>query len=205
MYPDFLDRSDLFAYTRTFSFKPSLSDQTLTIRKSNRLYRGYPSLYPGKALLSSLFEAFDTDISGISPDELNEEIFIKVNGNSPIDMIRAATAMDFLWNPSSYSPEMSTYKVLLYLFDKSYADELVYFNNLYFRLMAVCIDLESNGFAQRAVKLGDELIIQMNYHWDNLQGLSEDYLMLLNDLNDLKNSVISRFYKAREIPPGNPQ
>lgn len=201
MYPDFIDKSDLYAYLSDNKLQTTLFDQTLTIQKSNRLNKGYASLYPGKALLASIFEPYDTEIAGISPSDFNNEVFIRINGNSPLDVIRTATAMDYLWNPSAYSPVFSTYKVLLQLFDKDYADEMIQFNNLYFRLSAVCIDLENNGFAQRAVKLGEEIIIQMNYHWDNLEGLSNDHLDLLNDLNDYKNTVISRFYRALDLPP----
>ncbi len=206
MYPEFLDKSDLYSYLSDNKIQTSLFDQTLTIHKSNRLNQGYASLYPGKALMSSIFEPYDTEITGISPGDFNNEVFIRINGNSVLDVIRTATAMDYFWNPSAYSPAFSTYKVLLQLFDKFYADEMIRFNNLYFRLLAVCIDLENNGFAQRAVKLGDEIIVQMNYHWENLEGLSQDHLELLNDLNDYKNAVISRFYRARDLlPASSPQ
>ena len=179
---------------------PELSflDHSLTYRTGSRYYGNYYSLYPGKALTGILFRPYDTRIIGVDPGDFSNEVLLKVNDFSEITRIRLATAVDYFWNTSLYDPAISLWKILNYSYGKDIAREIVWFNDLYFKLLSISLNMELNGYNQKHEKQASELIIELNSHWENLKTLLESEYEFLNDLSDLKNGIISRYYQAQK-------
>ncbi|MBE0655118.1 MAG: hypothetical protein IH594_15050, partial [Bacteroidales bacterium] len=162
-----IDPMDMFG----FSAAPSLSfmDFSLSYRSESSYYGNYYSLFPGKALTGIIFKPFDTQIAGIQPESFHHEILVKTNDLSELAQIRLATAADFLWNTSHYNPVTSLWKVLNSKYGREAAKELVIFNDLYFKLLSVSLEMEMKGYNQRIEKQGEELVIQINLHWDKIK------------------------------------
>lgn len=191
-----IDAMDLYGIRGTPEL--SLLDHSLTYQTASRYYGNYYSLYPGKALTGVIFKPYDTRIIGIDPEDFNYEALLKVNDFSEITRIRVATAVDYFWNTSLYDPAISLWKILTYSYGKEIAREIVYFNDLYFKLLSISLNMELNGYNQKHEKQASELIIELNSRWDKLKILLESEYEFLNDLSDLKNSIISRYYQAQK-------
>jgi len=196
-YAELIDATDLHNFNNVN--KLSFLDYSLEYRASGSYFRNYYSMYPGKALFGIIFEPYSTRMSGISIDRFNNEAILKVSDFSEISQLRIATAIDYLWNRDSYNPDFSIWKVLVYKYGREIARELILFNDLFYKLLSVSLEMELNGYNQRLDRQGEELIIQLNRHWDVIKGsLSEKHLDFLNDLSDLKNGMISRFYQSQK-------
>ncbi len=191
-----IDATDLYGLRGT----PELCflDHSLTYQTRSGFFSHYYSLYPGKALTGVIFNPYDTKIIGIDPEDFNSETLLKVNDFSEMTWIRLATATDYFWNSSLYDPAISLWKILIHRYGKEVATEIVYFNDIYYKLLSISLNMELNGYNQKHEKQAGELIIQLNSHWDRLKFLLESEIDFLNDLSDLKNSIISRFYQAQK-------
>lgn len=191
-----IDPIDIYGFNNTGSV--SIMDYSLTFRTESTYFGNYYSLYPGKALSGAIFKAFDTRITGIQPEEFNREMFLKVNDLSVVTRIRLATAADYLWNNSQYDPSFSLWKTLVNMFGMDVAKEIILFNDLYFKILSISLDFDLNGYNQKLEKQGEELIIQLNNHWDKIKISLENHIQILNELSDMKNGIISKFYQVQK-------
>ena len=169
------------------------------MRRESCLTGSYYSLYSGRALTGSLFDGFNTDVVDIEPDMFNNEFIFDIEDFSELNMIRLLSSVDYLWNSSSFNSVFSSWKVLLTLYGKKTAQNLVLFNDAYYKLFAIIIDIEKEGPHARLNKSGEQLITDMNKYWDEITLSLAAHLNLLNELSDLKNTLISRYYQSRKI------
>jgi hypothetical protein len=191
-----IDPMDLYGIKGTPDI--SLLDYSLSYQTGSKYFGNFYSLYPGKALTGVLFKPYNTRITGVDPEDFNSEVLLKINDFSEGTRIRLSTAADYFWNTSAYDPAISLWKTLIYYFGKEVAIELVVFNDLYFKLLSISLNMELNGYSQKHEKQASELIIELNSNWDNIQSMLADNISFLNDLSDLKNSIISRYYEAQK-------
>ncbi|MCF8379641.1 MAG: hypothetical protein K9H49_08705 [Bacteroidales bacterium] len=195
-FPEFIDPSDLFNYTGK---SVSLLSKHSNIRKESCVTGSYYSIYPGRALTGSLFHGFDTNLIGISPEMLNNECVLDLEKFSELNVIRLLSSLDYLWNSSAYSPSFSSWKILVMLYGKETARTLVMFNDTYYKLSATIIDLDKLGYNLRISKTGESLISELNDYWDIITVDLASHTDLLNDLSDLKNALISRYYQSARV------
>jgi hypothetical protein len=200
---DLIDPVDLHSFggSGTISF----IDYSLMFRTESTYFGNYYSLYPGKALSGAIFKPYETKMTGITPEDLNREVFLKVDDFSEVTQLRLATAVDFLWNNSHYDPAFSIWKSLVYKYGRDVAKELVLFNDLYYKLLSISLDFDLNGYNQKLEKQGEELIIQLNSHWDKIKVSLADHIEFLNELSDLKNTIITNFYQSNKNSLKNSQ
>ena len=64
--------------------------------------------------------------------------------NTVFDRIRLQTASDFFWNPTNYDPDLSLYRALVSEFGEQTTQDLVYFNDYYFKLKSELILAEES-------------------------------------------------------------
>ncbi len=76
---------------------------------------------------------------------------------------------------------------------------MVLFNDAYYKLYAIIIDIEKFGAHFRFTKAGDQIILDLNKYWDEITISLAAHLSLLNELSDLKNTLISRYYQSKKI------
>ena len=195
-FPEFIDPSDIYNYSGN---SVSLLSMHSNMRKESCLTGSYYSLYAGRALTGSLFDGFNTKMIGITPEMLNYECLFDLENFTELNLIRLLSSLDYLWNSSAYNPTFSSWKVLVKLYGKETAQSLVLFNDAYYRLNSTIIDLDKLGFNQRISKNGEYLISELNKYWDKITTDLASHTSLLNDLSDLKHSLISRYYQSARI------
>ncbi len=199
-YSTIIDDVDLAQFRIDNPLPVKLFDNTLTAREEDVVMGGYPSRYPGKAALGALFQPYAVEMTPGIRKQLKRECILNIGAPDELTLIRLATAADYLWNNSGYDPWFSAWKTLVYRYGKETAEELVWFNDDYYNLLSVCLRLENSGYNQKLLKSGDEIVIQLDSHWGNIKVLLEKDVDFLNDLSDLKNRVLSRFYEAKRLP-----
>ena len=107
------------------------------------------------------------------------------------------TAADYLWNRDDYNPYRSVWKALLKLYGKQNTINLIHFNDLYYQLLQLCMVMEKGKHNQKDLKSGEDLILELNSHWNEITEKLSREIDLLNELADLKNQVIARFYQVK--------
>ncbi len=199
-YSTIIDDADLARFRMDNPLPVRLFDNTLTAREEDKVMGGYPSRYPGKASMGILFQPYEVEMTGEIRNSTGSECILNIASPDELTVIRLATAADYLWNSTGYDPWLSAWKILVIRYGKAAAEELVWFNDMYYSLLGNCLRLEISGYNQKLVKSGEETVVQLDSHWGNLKILLQKNVDFLNELSDLKNRVISRFYEARKLP-----
>ncbi len=199
-YSTIIDDVDFARFTSESMLPVLFFDNTLTGRKEDLVMGGYSSKYPGKAATGVMFEPYGVELAPDIRTLVKNECIMNVGDLDELTLIRLATAADYLWNNTGYDPWLSTWKILLSRYGRETGEELVYFNDLYYNLLAVCLKLENEGYNPKLLKTGDEIVVQLDAHWGNLKVMLQKNVDFLDDLSDLKNHVISRFFKAKKVP-----
>lgn len=133
-----IDEADLLMFEKYCSCPITFLDFTMYPKDRNMGYFAYDSLFPHKLLTSSLFEPYENEIV---PEVYNkmEKIILVYNVSNVFDKIRLQTASDFLWNPVSYDADLSLYKALVSEFGIERVQDILKFNDLYFKIKAELI------------------------------------------------------------------
>ena len=195
-FPELLDRSDIKALPAGLENICLYSDK-FSVRKEETIGGSYYSLYEWRAKTGNLFVGLDMLIEGINPEELSNEVILGVDQLSELKLIRLISTVDYLWNSSGFDPVISSWKTLLYLYGERIAKELVLFNDAYFKLYAAIIELEGGNLSSKKEKEGERAIELMDQHWEEIKEDLSSHISLLDELSDLKNNLISRFYQSR--------
>lgn len=190
-----VDGTDLYMYNDLK--KLAFADYSLYDNAGS--FGNFFNYYPGRVLSESVFSPFNTRIEGVDPDRFTNEFFLHISDLTPISVIRVMTAADYLWNTSSYNPARSLWNTLVYIYGKDIAKELIFFNDLYMNILSLSLEMKVNGYNQKLDNQAEELIIQLNIHWNILQQLLTNDIEFLNELTDLKDSVISGFYLSQKL------
>lgn len=130
------DGSDIFRFTELIKNKPMVWDNSPYARMVESKNGGYPTNYPGKSVLCSLFEPFDIQFPENFPSYINSHYYSNLGGFGEINKIKYLTFADFSWNTKDYNPEFSLYKALVQYVGKNDGLLLLKFNDAYFQFVS---------------------------------------------------------------------
>jgi hypothetical protein len=86
---------------------------------------------------------------------------INQSANSEIDIIRLATAADFLWNASNYSQEYALWKVLMSRYGVDNARTLIKYSDRYGSMLEILLRLEMKNSVARNLKSGQQTMTDL--------------------------------------------
>jgi len=199
------DMADIKRYTDLIGRKPMLWDNSPYARELSGQYGGYPSLYPGKAVMCSLFEPFDIIVPDSFSTYMDDHIYINGYGFSERYMIKYPTFADFAWNNKAYDPDFSLYKTLIWLYGKENAMKLLEFNDNYFKLVAIWAEIKNTKQASKeeeTYKISDKQKKEVDNY---INGMNKCYKKLsksvknerlLKALEDEKTNLIIKYNKT---------
>jgi hypothetical protein len=147
------DDADIFRFTRFSGNKPMWMDNSMLISTVWGRYGGNYPYYPGKARLYNIFEPFlNTGISN-HLDKIDRSMFyLNFSPLGEIDIIRTATAADYMWNTRDYNPELSLWRVLFSRYGRESAQMLVNYADQYSLILEFLLKVERNEQASRNLK-----------------------------------------------------
>jgi hypothetical protein len=197
-YPSKLDFVESVHFKKASRMTDYLFINNLTRRREDLI--NDDNIQPGEARMGNIFEPLDLDLS-TPPDEMEMPAFALLNQSrmSSIDKIRLITAADYLWNMKDYNPSVSAWKALVKVYGKGNAITLICFNDKYFQLLQQCMIIERGKADPRILKAGEEMVIELNSLWNEIKKSMAYDLGLLNEISDLKNRLIGRFYRSRHV------
>jgi len=196
------DMADIKRYADLIGRKPMLWDNTPYARESASSYGGYPALYPGKTVMCSLFEPYDVIVPKDFYKYMDKDIYSNGGGFSERYMIKYPTFSDFAWNNNAYDPDLSLYKVLLWLYGKDNAMTLLQFNDSYFKLVSIWAEIKNSKAIPKEEKeyiVSEKQIAEANLHIKDLKSyhtkLSKSIKneRLLKELEREKESLLKRY------------
>lgn len=185
-----IDRVDLHRYRKSIGRWPMLWDNTLYARNLEaRRYGGYPTHYPGKVRMCSLFEPYDT----YRPEHFKEfndgqHMYANYGPHDEIATIKMATLADYLWNTAACVPERSLWKALCRSYGPDCARELILFSDAYYGAYEMWLRMEQDGVTEARMRLGKTYIADM----EALLSRIEDRLPALHPLSGELASYIAR-------------
>ena len=142
--------------------KPVFMDNSMLISTAWGHYGGNDPDYPGKIRLFNLFQPFaDTGIIEFI-SLLDTSLFV-VNQpvSSEIEIVRLATAADFMWNAKQYSAELSLWKVLLTRYGAENARSLIMYAEKYSLMLEILLKLRLNIQVARNAKTGQQIMSEL--------------------------------------------
>ena len=192
-----IDGAELQRFQQETMKKLVWFDNTLMINRVIYSGKSNASIYPGKARLGSFFDPFHVNIN-LKPDDFyNKECIINLPDFSTISQIRLLTASDFLWNPGTYNPEFSLWKVLVNRFGKYNAIELLRFNDACFKLLFIAMTAEKEGLNPKLSREGEETMRIITEKWELVSKILAKDIPFLNQLTDNKNLIFTKFYQSK--------
>jgi hypothetical protein len=156
------DEADVGRFESIFGPSPVFMDNSMLMATQWAKYGGNDPYYPGKVRLFNLFEPFGN--SGIRELRglLDTSVFaVNLPPSSEIEIIRLATAADFMWNMNEYSMDYSLWKVLVSRYGVRNARDLVIYADHYSMLLETIIRLENNIQLARNLKAGQTGITEL--------------------------------------------
>jgi hypothetical protein len=168
-------------------------------------YNGAFPFYPGKIRLFNIVEPFMN--AGIRDhlDRLDKSIFwINQTAGTEFDIIRLATAADFMWNTHDYDPDYSLWKVLVSRYGEDAARELIHFANLNGMMLETELKLQKNEQIQRNLKIirGDLAVMSVSAR--NLEKwLGSDH-PLITDIRSVNTLLKTRLEHLTRSMVSNP-
>lgn len=150
MNTDDADFARYFTYTNS---KPVFMDNSMLMSTAWGQFNGAAPYYPGKIRLFNIIEPFMN--AGIRDHlgQLDPSMYwINLPAASELDLIRLATAADFMWNTHDYDPDYSLWKVLVSRYGADAARELIHYANQYGLLLETELKLQRNEQVQRNLK-----------------------------------------------------
>ncbi len=180
-----VDQADYQKFTKLIGKKPMLWDNTLYARsiESDSGYAYWGQYNPGKSVLLSLFEPYET-ILPIDFAQMSAQKSIYINsGINPLYKIKFMTVADYLWNPKQYDPDRSLWRALVLTFGKQAALALLEWNDTFYRLHARVLYLELNGPQPEPFLQGVALLEKLQQDLQTLKIFPQIDAGLLHQLN----------------------
>jgi hypothetical protein len=199
---DDADFARYFAYAHS---KPAFMDNSMLTSTDWGQYNGTMPYYPGKLRLFNIIEPFLN--TGISEhlDQLDTSMYwINLAATSELDVIRLATAADFMWNTRDYDPDHSLWKVLVSRYGVDAARELIHYANQYGLMLETELKLQKNEQVQRNLKNIREDLTVLSVSTRNLEKwLGSDHL-LMKDIRSLNTLLKARLEHLTSSKVSNP-
>jgi len=126
------DEADINRFIMFAGRKPVFMDNSMLTTSIRDQYRDDYPYYSGKIRLFNIFEPFgNTSILDYYNRLDNSMFWVNYSASSETDIIRLATAADFMWNMRSYNPEYSLWKVLMSRYGSDAARAIVHYADQY--------------------------------------------------------------------------
>jgi hypothetical protein len=121
-----------------------------------------------------------------------------------MDVIRLATAADFMWNTRDYDPDYSLWKVLASRYGVDAARELIHYANQYGLMIETELKLQRNEQVQRNLKNIREDLNVLSVSTRNLEKrLGSDH-PLVKDIRSLNTLLKARLEHLTSSKVSNP-
>jgi hypothetical protein len=199
------DDADFARYFTYAHSKPVFMDNSMLTSSQWGQYNGSYPYYPGKIRLFSIIEPFMN--AGIRDhlSKLDTSMYwINQTARSEIDVIRIATAADFMWNTRDYDPDYSLWKVLVSRYGVDAARELIHYANQYGLMLETELKLQRNEQVQRNLKNIREDLTVLSVSTRNLEKwLGSDH-PLMKDIRSLNTMLKARLEHITSSKDSNP-
>jgi hypothetical protein len=157
------DDADIDRYIAYVGSKPVFMDNSMQIHTQWGHYAGNDPFYPGKIRLFNMFEPYgNADIREYFSKLDTALFFINHTANSEMDLIRLATAADFLWNTNTYTKDHSLWKVLQSRYGAEVSRELLTYADKYGLMLEIFLKMKSSGQASRNHKTGLQIMADLD-------------------------------------------
>lgn len=181
------DDADIGRYITYAGIRPVFMDNSMCIATPAAHYGGTCPSYPGKMRLYNIFEPFNNEPIREHFHLLDTLMFfVNFAPSTETDVIRLATAAEFLWNSKSYSADFVLWKVLKSRYGESVARELLQYADLYSLMLETLQRLGMNyqfarqyKTAQQTITELDDLLLRLGRESGPHKKLTEE-LVLLN-------------------------
>ncbi len=195
------DDADFAGFYTYAHSKPVFMDNSMLTSTTWGEYNGTYPYYPGKLRLFNIVEPFMNTGIRDHLGQMDTSLFwINLPATSEFNMIRLATAADFMWNTKDYDPEYSLWKIVVSRYGVNAARELIHFASQYGLLLETELRLQKNEQVQRNLKniRGDLSVLSVSTR--NLEKwLGADH-PLVRDIRTLNTQLKSRLeYMSRSM------
>ncbi len=186
------DAADILRFRSVMGPGPVFMDNSMLIDTEWGQYGGN-RFYPGKLRQFNLFEPFNhTDIQEFFKYLDTSMFVVNLPPVSEINLIRLATAADFLWNPESYNPEYALWKVLMSRYGQLNARELISYADKYAIILEALSRASMNTQVQKNLRIAHQTLVNLT---GILSGLGErlgTQNRLVRELQQINSGVRSR-------------
>ncbi len=187
------DAADIERFAQCMGGKPVFLDNSMLMSSEQGGFNGSYPWYPGKIRLYNVFEPFGNEEIRDYLSRLDTTIyFLNYPPKSEIDIIRLATAADFMWNAKSYSEESSLWRVLMTRYGVVNARMLLNYADKYGLVLEVLLRLDQKNSIARNYKNGLQIIADLT----SLVGVLGESLgsqhMLVKELQQLNAGLKDR-------------
>ena len=160
-------------------------------------YGGNASYYPGKLRLYNIFDPFmNSDIAEFFSMLDTSMFVINLPAGSEIEVIRLATAADFLWNSSAYSGDYALWRVLMSRYGTENARNLITYADKYSVLLEAIRRIEMNLQTTRNTKTGHQTMSEITNVLSDISGQLGSQNKLVKELQQLNSGLRSRLNKS---------
>lgn len=192
------DAADIDRYVYCMGERPVFLDNSMLISSEQGHYNGNYPYYPGKIRLYNIFEPFGNEEIRDYLSRLDTTFyFLNYAPKSEIDIIRLATAADFMWNVKSYSEEGSLWRVLMTRYGVVNARTLLNYVDKYGLVLEVLLRLDQKNSITRNYKNGLQLIADLTSLVGTLgesMGSQHRLVKELQQLNARLKDRLSKYY-----------
>jgi hypothetical protein len=156
------DAADIERYALCNGERPVFLDNSMLISSEHGHYNGSYPYFPGKIRLYNIFEPFDNEDMRDYFSRIDTTIYlVNYSPKTEIDIIRLATAADFMWNAKSYSKEGALWRVLMTRYGTFNARMLLNYADKYGLVLEVLLRLEQKNSIARNYKNGLQLLADL--------------------------------------------
>jgi hypothetical protein len=180
------DDADIERFITITGSKPVFMDNSMQMDTPWGLYGGNIPYYPGKIRLFNIFEPYGNAEIREHFSKLDTSLFfINKYAETEIDIIRLATAADFLWNSGSYSKNLSLWKVLQSRYGAVVSRELIRYADHYGLLLEMIVKLSEKEQTSRNLKIGQQILIDLDKQVVSIAALLGQEHRLVKELRQL--------------------
>lgn len=157
------DDADLRHFLSRTKKKPMFMDNSMQMHTPWAHFGGNDPWYPGKVRLYNLFEPYGNDAIKDHFYGLDSSRFwINLAAGSETDIIRLATAADFMWNAASYNRDRSLWKVLQSRYGAEASREIIRYADQYGLMMETLLRMRVKTQLQRNLKNAQQILSELN-------------------------------------------
>lgn len=180
-----LDEADVNLFNQKYTSTKTFLDLSMFPKSSGLGYFMSDSLWPSKLPTASFFEPFRNEILPEVYAQFDRSILgFKID--NVFDRIRLRTASDFFWNPGTYNPDLSLYRVLIDEFGSAMAKNILLFNNYYFLSKSELIMARNPKVAQRHLRRASSFLLEL----ENVRIRISPDVRSSNELSGIINELV---------------